>query len=97
MGIRPEDHLSGSGKHFARKLVDYCLVRRDIDAAVALCAGKAKHMVVLIDCPTYRAETVMAVGQHIRNRKLFKSACPCSLDNPDKGNIVGSQLVKTQL
>ena len=39
----------------------------------------------------------MAIGEHIRNRELFQPRCPGSLDDPHKGNVMGSQLVKLDL
>ena len=67
---------------------------RYIDSTVSLRTGKAIHMVILIDRTSYCTKTIMAVGQHIRNRELSKSACSGCLKDTDKGNIMRGQLIK---
>ena len=73
MAVRSEDHLSAACQHLPGILVDNCLMRRNIDAAVLLRAGQSEHVVILIDRSTYRTKTVVAVGQHIGHGELLKS------------------------
>ena len=97
MGIGSKDHFSAACKHFTGELMDNCLMRRYIDSAVLLCAGQSKHVVIFIDRSTYRTQTVVAVGKDVRNREFFQSGCPGCLNNTDKCDIVGCQLVKFDL
>ena len=94
MRIGAEDHPAAARKHFSCILMDYRLMGRYIDAAVTLRAGKAEHVVILIDRAAHRAQGIMAVGKHIGNRELCKARSPCRLNNPHKGNVMGSQFVK---
>ena len=72
-------------------------MRRNVDTAVFLCAGKAKHMVIFINRSSNRTQAVMAVRQNIRNREFLKAGSTRRLNDSDKCNIVGSQLVKLNL
>ena len=94
MAVRSQNHLSAARQHFSGKLMDHRLMRGDIDSAVALRAGQAEHVIVLVDRAAHSARTVVAVGQHIGNRKFLQSAGPCRLNDPHKCNVMGSQLVK---
>src|SRR5699024_10488349 len=73
MRIRTEDHTAAAREHFTRKLMDYCLVRRNIDSAVLFGTGKAKHMAILIDRTADCTQRIMAVCQHVRHREFFQS------------------------
>ena len=97
MAVRSEDHLSAACQHLTRILVDDCLMRRNIDAAVFLCAGQSEHVVILIDRAAHCTETVVTVCQNVRNRKFLESRSTRCLDDPDECNIVGRQLVKLDL
>ena len=72
-------------------------MRRNIDAAVAFCTGKAKHVVILVDGAAHRAQTVVAVGEHVGDGEPLQSRCPGCLDDAHKGNVMRSQLVEFQL
>ena len=54
-------------------------------------------MVIFIDGSAYSTETVVTVGQHIRNRELLQSRCTCCLYDSYERNVVGSQLIKLDL
>ena len=71
-------------------------VRRYIDTAVLLCRRKPKHMIILIDGAAYCAERVVTVRQYIGNRKLLHPGGFGCLDDPHKGNIMGSHTVKAK-
>src|SRR5699024_11912581 len=88
MTVRSQDHLTASGKHFSRILVDDSLMRRYIDAAVFFGTGQSKHMVILIDRAAYSTAAVVAVGKHVRNREPLKSGRSCCLDDSDKRNVM---------
>ena len=60
MAVRSEDHLAAAGQHLTGILVDDCLMRRNIDAAVFLRAGQSEHVVILIDRTADRAEAVVS-------------------------------------
>src|SRR5699024_3169331 len=42
MAVRAKDHLSAARKHFTRELMNDCLMRRYVYAAVLLSAGQSK-------------------------------------------------------
>ena len=88
VGIGSEDHFSSPAHHLPGVLVDNRLVGRHISSAVALGAGKTKHVVILVDRSADRAEGIMAVCQHIGNRELFQAGCPGRLDNAYKSDIM---------
>ena len=97
MAVGTENHLTAACQHFSCKLVNNSLMRRNVNTAVTLCAGKTKHVVILVDGTAYRTKTVMAVGQNIRNRELGESAGSCGLNNTYERNIVGGKLIKLNL
>ena len=88
MGIRAEDHLAALCQHLAGVLMDDCLMRRNINAAVFLGAGKTKHVVILVDRSTDSTETVVAVRQNVRDRELLQPRCTSGLNNSNKCNIM---------
>ena len=73
MAVRSENHPAAACQHLAGELMDNCLMRRNIDTAVFLRAGKSEHVVIFIDRSAYRAETVMTVCQHIGHRELLEA------------------------
>ena len=73
-----------------------CNMRRNVDAAVFLCRGKAEHVVILVNRTTYCTKCIVAVCQDVRDRELFHTGCLGCLDNPYKGNIMGCHAVKTE-
>ena len=73
MAVGTEDHLSSACKHLSCILMDDCLMRRNIYAAVFLCASQSKHMVIFIDRTAARTKRVVTVCQHIRDRELLKT------------------------
>ena len=97
MGIGTKDHLTTLCQHLTGILVNDCLMRRNIDAAVFLSTGKTKHVIVLVDGSTYCAETVMTVCQNIWDREFFQSGCTRCLNDSDKCNIVRCQFVELDL
>ena len=73
MAVRTQNHLASASQHFSCILVDNCLMRRYINSAIFFSTGKAKHMVILVNGSSHCTKRVVAVGQHIRHRKLFQS------------------------
>ena len=73
MAVRSKDHLSSACKHLTGKLMDDCLMRRNIDAAILFRTCQSKHMVIFIDRTTYSTKTIMTVRQYIWHREFFKS------------------------
>ncbi len=94
MGIGAKNHGAGLCQHLSGELVNNCLVRRYIDAAVLLGCGETIHVVILIDGAAYGAQRVMTVGQHVGHGKTGQSGSSGRLDDAYKGNIVRGQLVK---
>ena len=74
-----------------------CDMRWNVDAAVFLCSGKAKHVVIFVNGSAYCTKCIMAISQDIGDRELFHTGCLSSLDNPYKCNIMGCHAVKTEL
>ena len=97
VAVRSQDHLAAACQHFPGILMDNCLMRGHIDAAVLLGAGQSKHVVIFIDGAAYRAQGIVAVGKHIGDGELLQTGSSRRLDDPHKCNIVGSQLVKLDL
>ena len=97
MGIRPENHASALGKHFTRKLMDDRLMRRNIDPAIFLRGGQSEHVVIFIDRSADRAQRIVAVGQHIRNREPGQARRARRLDNPHIRNVMAGHFVKMNL
>ena len=97
MAVRSQNHLAALCQHFPGKLVDYCLMGRYIDTAIFFRAGQAKHVVILVDGSAYGAKAVVTVGQHIGNREFLQSRSPGCLNDSDKCNIVGRQLIEFDL
>ena len=81
--------------YFSRKLVNNRLMRRNIYAAILLCTGQSKYMVILVNRTAYCTKGIVAVCQNVGHRKFFQSRRSCRLNNSYKCNIMGSQLVKT--
>ena len=87
--VAAQDHLPRRREHLAHIAVDDGLVGGHINAAVLLCGGKPEDVIVLIDGAAHRAQTVVAVGEHIRHRELLEPARPRGLDDADIGDVVG--------
>ena len=77
--------------------MDYGLMRRHIDAAIAFRTGQAEHVIILVDRSADSAQRIMAVCQNIRDREFFQSGCTCCLNDSDEGDIMGDHLVKSDL
>ena len=71
MRIASEYHLAHSRHILAHERVDDRLMRRNIYTAVLLRGAKTEHVIVLVDSTAYRAQRIVAVGQHVRYRKFF--------------------------
>ena len=54
-------------------------------------------MVIFVDGPAYRAKGIVAVGKDIGDGKLLKPACARRLDDPNKCDVMGSDLIKLYL
>ena len=97
MAVRTKDHPAAARKHLPRVLMDDRLMRRYIDTAVFLRAGQPEHMVIFIDRTAHRAQGIVAVGQHIGDWELLQPRSPSRLDDPHERDIMGGQLVKSDL
>ncbi len=97
MGIRAENHFTAACKHLPGKLMNDRLMRRHINPAVMLRAGKPEYMIVLVDRSADCAEAVVAVRKHVRHREFLQAAGTRRLNNADKGDVMGGQPVKPQL
>ena len=69
-------------------------MRRHIYAAVLLRAAQAEHVVILVDGTAYRAERVMAVGEHIGDGESGQSRCTCCLDDADERDVMAGQFIE---
>ena len=97
VGIGSEDHFSAPAHHLSGVLVNDRLMGRHIGPAVALGAGKAEHVVILVNRSADRAEGIMAVCQHIGYGEFFQAGCPGGLDDADKRDIMRNHLVEFYL
>ena len=97
VGIRSQDHFSAAGHGLAHVLMDDRDVGRDIDPAVFLCSGQAKHMIILIDRTADCAQGIVAVGQHIGDGEFLHAGGPGGLYDPDKGDVMGRHGIKADL
>ena len=88
MRIRPQDHPAAACKHFSGKLMDDCLMRRNINAAVLFRTGQSKHVVILINSSAHCAQGIVAVCKHIGHWKFLKSRCSGGLDNSHESDIM---------
>ena len=95
MGVGAEDHSAAAGIHFAHIAVDDGLMRGDKFTAVALRGRQTEHMVVLVDRAADGAQGIVAVGQHIRQRKFLQSRGAGGLNDTDIGNIVRCHGIKS--
>ena len=96
MGVGAEDHPSAAGVHLAHIAVDDGLVGGNELTAVPFGRRKAENMVVLVDGAADGAQGVVAVGQHIGQRKSFQPGSPRRLDDAHVGDVVGSHGVEFQ-
>ena len=97
VAVGAENHAAAAAHHLSRVLVDHRLIGRHIISAVLHGGGQAEHMVVLVYGAADRAQTVVAVCQHIGHRKLRHAAGLGGLDNSHIGDIVGNKAVKCQV
>ena len=95
--IGTEDHPAGAGVHLAHIAVEDRLMRRDKFTAVALRRGQTEHMVVLVDRAADGAQGIVAVGQHIGQRKFLQAGSAGGLDDTHIGDVVGGHGVEFQL
>ena len=72
-------------------------MRRNIDAPVFLSRRQAEHVVILIDGPSHRAKSIVAICQYIRNRERFHARSLGCLYNTHEGDVMGCHAVKPQL
>ncbi len=94
VGIGAQDHPAASGHCFTHILMNDRDMRRNIDSAVLFRGTEAKHVVILVDRAAYRAQRVMAVGQHIGKGEFLHARSARCLDDTDKSDIVGCHGVK---
>ena len=72
-------------------------MRRNIDAPIFLSRRQAEHVVILIDGPSHRAQSIVAICQYIRNRERFHARSLGCLYNTHEGDVMGCHAVKPQL
>ena len=97
VAVRTKDHFAAAGHSLSGILVDDCLTGRYVNSAVFFGSRQAEYMVVLVDRPANRAQTVMAVGQHVGKRKRFHAASPSRLNDAHVGDIVRKHPVKMDM
>ena len=97
VGVRSKDHLAAAGHHLAHVLVDNGHVRGYVDAAVVLCGGETKEVVVLVDGAADGAQGVMAGGEHVGHGELLKTARLGGLDNAHVGDVMAGEAVEGDL
>ena len=95
--VRAQNHLTAAGHRLAHVLVDDGHVRRNVDAAVLAGGRQTKHVVILIDGAADGTQAVMAVRQHVGNRKFLHAGRASRLDNADERDVVGGQRIKFDL
>ena len=94
MRIGAENHAACCRHHFSCILVNDCKMRRNINTAVFLRGSKTEHVIIFIDRSSHRAQRIVAVRQHIGDRKSGESRCPCRLNDSDIGNVMACNLIK---
>ena len=67
------------------------------NAAILPGGCQTENMVVLIDGAAHGAEAVMAVGEHIGQRKFPEARSAGGLNDAHIGDVVGSQGIKTDM
>ena len=96
MAVGTQDHPAASGHGLTHILMDYRDVGRNVDSAILFAGRQAEHVIVLIDGSSYRTQGIVAVGQHIGNRKLRHAGSPGCLDNSYKGNVMRSKGIESE-
>ncbi len=94
MGVGAQDHGAALCQHLSGELMDDCLVRRYIDAAVFLGSSQTVHVVIFINSAAYGTQGVVTVGQHIGHGETGQSGSPGRLDDAHEGDVMRGQLVK---
>ena len=97
VGVGAEDHLAAAREPLPHILVDDGEVGRHKDAAVFLRGGQAEAVVILVDGAAHRAQTVVAVGEHIRDGELFQTRRASRLDDADERDVVAGHGVELDL
>ena len=97
MGVRAQDHFSGTRHHFPHVLVEHTAIGGQENAAVALGIGEAEGMVILQDGAAHCAEGIVAVGEHIGNGEFLQSGGPGGLENVHIVVVRGHHGVEAQL
>ena len=97
VGVGSEDHASASRQRLAGIGVDDGLIGGHIDAAETAGGGQAEHVVILIDCPADRTQTVVAVCHGIGDGELMKSAGTGCLNDAYVRDVVRNQRVEFQV
>ncbi len=97
MGVRAQDHFSGTRHHFPHVLVEHTAIGRQENAAVAPGIGETEGMVILQDGAAHCAEGIVAVGEHIGDGEFLQSGGPGSLENVHIVVVRGHHGVEAQL
>ena len=97
MAVAAEDHLAAAAHALAHISVYDRLMRRNEYASVLLRRRQTEHVIVLVDRTAYRAKTVVAVGQHVRERELLQTARLCGLDYAHVGDVVRRERVESDI
>ena len=88
VAVRAQDHTAALGQLLSCKRVDNRLIGGYVDAAVLLGGGQTEYVIVLIDGAAHGAQTVVAVGHGIGQRKLLHTGGTGGLDDTHVGDIV---------
>ena len=96
MGVGAEDHPSAAGVHLAHIAVNDGLVGGNEFAAVPFGRRQAENVVVLVDGAADGAQGVVAVGQHIGQRKFLQAGGPRRLDDAHIGDVVRGHGIEFQ-
>ena len=94
VAVAAENHRTAFDHCLARILMNDSLIYGNVNSAVLLCRRKTENVVVLVDCAAHRAQTVVAVGHCVGQRKLGKPACTRRLYDADIGYVVRHQRVE---
>ena len=69
-------------------------VSGNVDTAILLRCRKAEDVVVFVDCATYSAQRVVAVGHRVREGEFLQTAGARRLYDTDVSDVVGHHCIE---